>query len=260
MKARLLFLGTGTSVGIPVIGCRCKVCSSKNPKNKRFRTGAAIIFDDGKTILLDATVDFRAQALKFNLERVDIVLLTHHHADHIFGLDELRIYNYYQKSEIPTYIPKYSYREVKRVFSYSFRMRGIGGGVPMMKFIKQDTNPIAFNGINIQPIPIYHGETKIFGYRIGKMAYLTDVSSIPERSLAQLGDLDILVLSMLRYNRHSTHLSYDEAVELAGRIGAKKTYFTHMSHAFDHNKLNKTLPDSMEPAYDGLVLEFEVDK
>ncbi|MBN2135669.1 MAG: MBL fold metallo-hydrolase [Acidobacteria bacterium] len=260
MKARLLFLGTGTSVGIPVIGCRCKVCSSKDQKNKRFRTGAAVIFDNGQTTLLDATVDFRAQALKFNLERVDIVLLTHHHADHIFGLDELRIYNYYQDSAIPIYIPKYSYNEVRKVFSYSFRMRGVGGGVPIMKFIKQGTNPIAFNGTNIQPVTLYHGETKIFGYRIGKMAYLTDVSAIPESSLAQLGNLDILVLSMLRYRRHSTHLSYDEAVELAERIGAKKTYFTHMSHAFDHNKLKKTLPGTMEPAYDGLMLEFEVNE
>jgi len=259
MKARLKLTGTGTSVGIPVIGCGCDVCRSKDPKDKRLRTGGLVLFEDGKAFLIDAPTDFREQALRYTIKRVDGVLLTHHHADHIFGLDELRIYNHYQKSNIPIFVPKWSFSEVKRVYKYTFKKHHLGGGIPKLEFVRLKPKPFIVEGIKVTPIPIFHGKAKIFGYRIGNMAYITDISSLPEKSFPLLSKLDVLVLSMLRPKPHPTHLTVKQAVELAERINAKNTYFTHISHFISHAKLHKELPSNLHLAHDGLEINFEVE-
>jgi phosphoribosyl 1,2-cyclic phosphate phosphodiesterase len=258
MKAVVKFFGTGTSIGTPMIGCNCGTCQSDNPKNHRCRAGAAIYLENGKVILLDAPVDLRAQALKYKLSRVDAVLITHHHADHIFGLDELRVYNYHQKDEIPVFIPKNSYREMKRIFNYIFKFRKKNAGIPGLNFIKIDSKRFEIVGVKIIPIVVNHGDLRIFGYRIGDMAYLTDVSGIPSSSMKHLADLKVLILSALRYEPHIKHLSIDQAVDLANQIKAKKTFLTHMSHTVEYNRLADELPIGITPAYDGLEIDFEV--
>jgi phosphoribosyl 1,2-cyclic phosphate phosphodiesterase len=258
MEAKFLFLGTGTSIGTPMIGCGCKVCKSENPRNKRLRCSAVIMLENGLNVLIDASTDLRQQALKHNISRLDAVLLTHHHADHIFGLDDLRVYNYYQHQSIPVYTPKRSMADVKKVYSYAFTDQLPKGGIPRMELIPVWSEPFEINGINIVPVPVNHGEIKILGYRVGNLAYLTDVSAIPEKSLKLLRGLRVLVLSALRYKPHPKHLNVEQAMETAKLIGAERTYFTHISHWVEHDEMEKTLPDWMKPAYDGLIAEFNI--
>ena len=258
MKAKFHFLGTGTSIGTPMIGCSCKVCKSENPRNKRLRCSAVIVFENGLNILIDASTDLRQQALHHNINRLDAVLLTHHHADHIFGLDDLRVYNYHQNESIPVYTPKKSLAEVKKVYSYAFTSQPPKGGFLRMELIPVWSESFEIKGINIVPVPVNHGEIKILGYRIGNLAYLTDVSAIPEKSLKLLRELGILILSALRYKPHPKHLNVDQAVETAKRIGAERTYFTHISHWVEHTEMEKVLPEGMKPAYDGLITEFDL--
>ena len=258
MNAELLFTGTGTSFGTPIIGCECEVCSSENPKNRRLRSGAAIFIANGNTILLDVPTDFRAQALRFGIKRVDAALITHHHADHVFGLDDLRIYSYYQ-GEVVIFIPEFSWDEMRRIFSYTFKENAVSDRTCSIRPEKITGARFRYGGVEIQPVPVVHGAMEIYGYRIGNMAYLTDVSGIPERSFEMLQDLDLLILSALRYKPHKKHFSIDQAVEAAGKIGAKRTYLTHISHRVEHNGLKDELPPGIEPAWDGLRLEFDAE-
>jgi phosphoribosyl 1,2-cyclic phosphate phosphodiesterase len=245
MQAKFLFLGTGTSIGTPMIGCSCKVCKSENSRNKRLRCSSVIMLENGLNILIDASTDLRQQALRYNINRLDAVLLTHHHADHIFGLDDLRVYNYLQNRSIQVYTPKKSLAEIKKVYSYAFSIQSSKGGFPRMELIPVWSEPFDVKGINIVPVPVNHGEIKILGYRIGNLAYLTDVSAIPEKSLRLLRGLSTLVLSALRYKPHPKHLSVDQAVEMATRIGADRTYFTHISHWVEHNEMEEAMPEGI---------------
>lgn len=258
MRAKILFLGTGTSIGTPMIGCGCKVCKSDNPKNNRLRCSAAVILEDAFNILMDASTDLRQQALRYEIKKIDAVLLTHHHADHIFGLDDLRVYNYLHNRSIPVFTPKKSIAEIKRVYRYAFDGRQSRNGVPRMELVPVWADPFAIGHIKVIPVPLVHGEIKILGYRIGDLAYLTDVSGIPVKSMKLLDGLKILVLSALRYKPHPKHLTVDQAVETAKRIGAERTYFTHISHFVEHEEMERMLPDGMKPAYDGLTTEFEI--
>ena len=254
---RVTFLGTGTSTGVPVIGCTCATCRSTDLKDKRRRPSIYIQFDEGPSVLVDASPDLRDQALEYRIERVDLILLTHSHADHVLGLDDVRIDKFRQRGAIPCQGDKRTLSDVRRMFAYVFDPgTPKGGGIPQLNLFPI-TGPFSFSQRTFIPVPLKHGTLPILGYRIGAFAYLTDCSEIPESSLAQLDQLDVLVLDALRRRRHSTHFSLDEAVEMAVRIGARQTYFTHMTHDLLHADTCNSLPPDMTLAYDGLVVDVD---
>lgn len=250
------FLGTGTSTGVPVIGCDCEVCHSSDRRDRRWRPSVQIKLEDGLSVLIDASPDLRAQALEFSLDRVDCILLTHSHADHVLGLDDVRIYNFRQGAEITCYGNSRTLTDVRRMFSYVFDPKTPqGGGLPQLSLCPVN-GPFSLNGSRVVPVPLRHGALPIFGYRIGAFAYLTDCNEIPEASWPLLGDLDVLVLDALRRRPHSTHFNIDQAVQAAQKIRAKNTYFTHMTHDVSHAETCSLLPSGISLAYDGLVLKI----
>lgn len=206
-------------------------------------------------ILIDTSTDLRAQMLRFPFERIDAVIYTHAHADHIFGLDELRRFNYLQKEIIPIYAAPPTMRLLERVFSYAFNDGPLRPGIPNICGYTIE-GPFRYDSVEIIPIPIWHGSDKILGFRVGPFAYCSDVNGIPEESYPLLKDLDVLVLTALRERQHPKHYSLSEAVETARTVGARKTYFTHISHILDHDRHGKQLPPGMAFAYDGLTLEI----
>lgn len=255
----ITLLGTGTSVGVPVATCTCETCISNNPKDKRLRT-SALIAVNGLTILVDCGPDFRQQALTFHIQQIDALLVTHHHSDHVCGLDDLRPYFFYNPTEMPCFSNAESKRALKRMFPYIFENRNYPGVAPLNLFAKE--KPFTVQGrypenqhlsIQVTPIPIFHGQMEILGYRIGNFAYLTDVSNIPESSFELLKDLDVLILDALRQETHHSHFSIGEAIAAAQRIDAKQTYFTHITHTVLHERESATLPDRIALGYDGLT-------
>ena len=252
MKLRIL--GSATSIGVPVIGCDCPVCTSSDPHNFRTRTSATFEHD-GRVLLIDASTDFRMQALRHKLERVDAVLLTHAHADHVGGLDDLRGFNFLQREVIPVHAGARTLREVRLRFAYIFEETQVGGGKPMIDLVPID-GPFKAADFHVTPVPLFHGELKILGFRVGRAAYCTDVSEIPEESFPLLEDLDVLVIDALRHKRHPTHFNLEQALEAIERIRPRRAVLTHLTHVFDHAALAAELPDFVEPAYDGLVIEL----
>ena len=214
-------------------------------------------FDDGTTVLVDASPDLRAQALRYALDRVDLILLTHSHADHVLGLDDVRIYNLLQRSAIPCHGDARTLADVRRMFAYVFDPRTPkGGGLPRLGLCPVG-GPFTFAQSVFVPVPLRHGSLPILGYRVGAFAYLTDCSEIPESSWSQLTGLDVLVLDALRHRKHSTHFNLYEAVAAARRIGAARTFFTHMTHDLPHAATCASLPDGVTLAYDGLELSVD---
>jgi phosphoribosyl 1,2-cyclic phosphate phosphodiesterase len=250
---RVTMLGSGTSTGVPVIGCPCAVCRSDNPKNRRMRPGLKLELETG-VVLVDTPTDLREQALRFGLPRLDAVLFTHAHADHIFGLDDIRIFNFRQGRAIPCYGSEATLAAIRRTFAYVFEAGQEGGGKPQLDLLPVRA-PFELLGESVVPVPVWHGEMEVFGYRLGRFAYVTDCNVIPETSYALLEGVEILILDALRYRPHSTHFSVDEAVEAAGRIGARRTILTHFSHDVDHGAPAVQLPAGVELGYDGLVFE-----
>lgn len=248
-------LGSGTSSGVPVIGCDCAVCTSTDPRNRRTRAGILLELPAGN-IVLDTSPDFREQALAVRLRRVDAVLYTHPHADHVFGLDDLRIFNFLQRASIPCFGSAATMERLRQVFAYVFDDSPEGGGKPKLDF-RAVREPFPLLRETVTPVPVMHGEMEVFGYRLGRFACVTDVSYIPESSFALLEGLDLLVLSALRYRAHPTHFSLDEAIEAAQRIGAKRTLFTHIAHDVDHARAEAELPPGIEIGHDGLVVELD---
>lgn len=251
-------LGTGTSTGVPVIGCSCRTCTSDDPRDRRFRC-SCLVDVDGIRILIDAGPDFRMQALEFDVPDVDAVLVTHHHFDHVAGLDDLRPFLFGGRPRIPVYAMPSSAAVLASMFSYIFR-DGSYPGVARLE-LREIRGPFNVHAresealASVRPIPAVHGTLDVLGFRIGAFAYLTDVSDIPEASLELLDDLDVLVLDALRERPHPMHLTLDQAQEYARRIGARRTVFTHMAHDLLHAESNEKLPDGMELGYDGLVFE-----
>ncbi len=251
---QITFLGTGTSHGVPVIGCECPVCTSNNGKDKRTRS-SILVETEGKSLLIDTANEFRLQALQEGIKKIDAVLYTHCHADHVFGFDDLRIFSQRSGKSIPIYGNPTTIDEIYQVFSYVFRKTQKGGGKPQVNPIKVEGG-FAVEGVDVLPIPIYHGVLPIYGYRIGRMAYITDCSQLPRESKALLQDLDLLILGVIRYQPHSTHFHVDAAIGLVSELLPKRTYFTHISHYLAHEDVNARLPRGIELAYDGLKMKI----
>lgn len=255
-SARVTFLGTGTSHGVPMIGCRCAVCRSGDPHDRRSRPSIHIAVQDGPAILVDTATDLRAQALANDITRVDAVLFTHAHADHVMGLDEVRRFNVLSGRRIPMYADARTGAELRRIFAYAFDPPAFqGGGIPEVSLQPID-GPLTVQGLDIVPVPVMHGPTPVLGFRVGRFAYLTDCNAIPEPSFPLLEGLDVLVLDALRHKPHSTHFSLSEAVATATRIGARQTFFTHICHDLSHAATNATLPAGMALAFDGQTIDL----
>lgn len=253
---RVTFLGTGTSHGVPMIGCDCDVCQSADTRDKRLRSSIYIEGDDGCALLVDTTPDLRTQALRAGIRRVDAVLFTHSHADHVMGLDEVRRFNMLSGRPMPLYGTRGTLDDLRRTFSYVFSAKAPrGGGVPDLRLWPFE-GPCCFGVTEVCPIPVQHGAALVLGFRLGAFAYLTDCNGIPAASLAQLQGLDVLVLDALRHRPHPTHFSLDEAVAMAYRIGARQTYFTHIAHELGHAATCAALPAGMSLACDGLVVDL----
>ncbi len=253
-SVEIVILGSGTSHGVPMIGCDCAVCRSNDRRDQRTRPSIYVRAGE-QHFLVDAAPELRLQCLANNINRLDAVLFTHHHADHVMGLDDLRRFNWIMKRAIPCYGTQRTLSALKRMFSYAFDPRPDSPhSSPQLELHLIDSQPFAIGGETIVPVPLMHGPMPVLGFRFGRFAYCTDCNVIPEESLALLRDLDVLVLDALRNTPHPTHFTLIQAIEVARMIGAKRTYFTHMTHQLGHEATSQRLPDTVELAYDGLRL------
>jgi phosphoribosyl 1,2-cyclic phosphate phosphodiesterase len=258
LHMKLTFLGTGTSVGVPVIGCDCAVCRSDDPKNNRLRT-SVFVQAGGVKLVVDTPPDFRQQVLRYGVDRVDAVLFTHSHADHMFGLDDIRRFNTMQgHTVIPAYAGKDVLPDLKRVFSYVLQAKPEGVFRPLIDF-KELGAELNIGDVRITPLPVVHGSCQTLGFRFdcgGKsLGYVPDCHEIPEETLELLGGLDVMILDALRHKPHKTHLTVADSVELLKQIGAGRSYIVHMCHDLDHDETQARLPEGVYVSYDGLELE-----
>ncbi|MDD5521655.1 MAG: MBL fold metallo-hydrolase [Kiritimatiellae bacterium] len=255
---KVIFLGTGTSVGIPVIGCNCPVCISNNPKNRRRRT-SLYLQAAGLHIVVDTTPDFREQVLQFKIPRVDAVLFTHSHADHIFGFDDIRRFNTIQDSIIPAYADADTTADLKRVFSYIKLEKTPGVYRPRIDF-KVINGPFDVNGLHIESFRVIHDPKTTLGFVFESegrsLGYFPDCHEMPDDIVGKLKGLDVMILDALRHKPHKTHLTVEDSVGLLQRIGAKQSYIIHMCHDLDHDETQKILPEPIKISYDGLTLEW----
>jgi len=251
----LTFLGTGTSVGVPVIGCDCAVCTSDRPQDKRFRS--SVLFRAGdQTLLVDSGPDLRMQALREGLRKIDAVLYTHAHADHILGIDDLRQFNWISKRRIPIYAPAQTMETIRTTFPYVFQTERGPATCPDIAPCSIDDAPFEIGGETIIPLPAQHGPYPVTGYRIRDFAYLTDVNFLPDETREKMRGLEFLILGALKEGPHTTHFSVEEAIVEAQKIGAKKTALIHMTHSVLHAELEPRLPEGIVLAYDGMVLDW----
>jgi len=235
-----------------MIGCNCPVCTSDNPRNNRLRASVLVETSD-TSILIDTTPELRIQALREGIKHVDAVLLTHAHADHLFGLDDVRRFNDIAGKSMPVYALEETLRTVRKVFEYVFIPTQIGGSKPSLE-LYEISGRFSVNGVDVVPVPVLHGKLNVLGYRIGGFAYVTDVSCIPESSMDLLKGLDVLVLGVLRPMPHETHFSLPEGLAVVEELKPGAAYFTHIAHRLEHEKTNASLPDNVRLAYDGLQI------
>lgn len=265
MEATLTFLGSGTSMGIPTLGCACTVCTSAvsaegNPKNRRTRPSVLIQYE-GRNVLIDTGPDFHAQAIRERLTCVDAVLYTHGHADHILGMDDLRPLTFRHTSPIPLYADEPTATTIERVFDYTFRDVNRYPTSARVMLHRLSDGPgvwVDLFGARFDRIPVLHGHETISGYRFGSAAYLTDISEVPDDSVPLLADLDVLVIDALRRQPHPTHSSLENSIALVEKLKPRRAFFTHMSHDLDHDATNAVLPPHIRLAYDGLQLTFQI--
>jgi len=251
---KLTFLGTGTSTGVPSIACDCETCLSDDPRDKRLRT-SILIEHAGKAILVDTSSDFRQQALRANISRLDAVLITHCHVDHVFGLDDIRPLNF-RYGAMPIFANEIPWIDLRRIFQYIFKPTHFGGGLPqLIPHTVYNKAPFCIGDIEITPLEVIHGKLPVIAYRFNDFAYATDLSFISEETIAGLQGLDVLVLDCVRLKPHSTHLGLNEALAYAERINAKQTYLTHLNHDVLYSRDARLLPDGVQFAVDGLVIE-----
>lgn len=254
VAGQLVFLGTGTSVGVPAIGCGCDVCRSTDPRNNRLRCSLVLGLPSGN-LLIDTTPDLRSQLLREDIGLIHSVLFTHDHADHVFGLDDVRLFPYYLGHDLPLYCEQQVEQRIRKSFDYAFTPQARSyhaGGVPHLDIRPITTDPFELLGVRFTPIRLRHGRFEVLGFRFGNIAYCTDTNDIPPESWPLLEGLDVLILDALRERPHPTHFSLQESIAVAQRAGAKQTLFTHMSHELEHEATNRMLPPGMELAYDGM--------
>ena len=251
---KITVLGSGTSVGVPTVGCHCPVCSSTDPRDKRLRPSVLLTYA-GQNVVIDTTPDFRAQMLRARVDRLDAVIYTHGHADHVMGLDDVRPFNFRKPEAIPVYGSPQALDSVRRAFSYIFDVRERSTYIPKIELHELDGAPFDVYGVRFTPIPIVHGKLPVFGFRFGDAAYLTDHSAIPESSMEMLRGLDVLFLDALRHRPHPTHSTVEQSLATVAELKPKRAYFTHISHDLAHEETGRTLPSGVAIAYDGLEIE-----
>jgi len=256
MKATLTVLGSGTSMGVPTIGCDCAVCHSTDPHDRRTRPSIMIEYD-WRLVLIDTTPDFREQAIREQIQHVDAVLYTHTHADHILGIDDLRPLSFHRPGKIPLYARPEAGEFLRSMFRYIFDADYKFGGIARVE-LKNIDGPIELFGARFEPITIIHGETEIYGFRFGSAAYLTDFSDVPESSMKRLHGLDVLFLDALRHKPHPTHSTVENSLRIVNELQPKRAFFTHICHDLPHEATNASLPPNVRLSYDGIKLEFEI--
>jgi phosphoribosyl 1,2-cyclic phosphate phosphodiesterase len=260
MEATLTFLGTGTSMGVPTLGCDCAVCTSTDPHNRRTRPSIRLAYND-HIVLIDTGPDFHAQALREGIRRVDAVLYTHGHADHVMGFDDLRPLSFHAVGDLPVYADEPTANNIERIFEYTFRKEDRYPTSARVKIHRIDPMPgagIDLFGACFQRIPVTHGRQEITGYRFGAAAYLTDMSDIPEVSLPLLQNLDVLIVDALRHDPHPSHSHLEKSIAIVEQLKPRRAFFTHMSHDLDHDTTNAKLPTHIRLAYDGQQIKFEI--
>lgn len=254
MDGSFLFLGTGASAGVPVIGCQCAVCLSPSPKNKRLRPSGWVRVKD-RSLLIDIGPDFRTQALRYQIDQIEGLLLTHTHYDHIAGIDEVRVFNVRQKKALPCLLSRESFEELRRRYDYFFREEGLSAKFDFSP-LEAEAGEEEFLGLKIGYCSFSQGGMKITGYRLGELAYISDIQKYEESIFSSLEGVRLLILSALRPEPSPFHLSFEQAIHFAKRVGAEQTWLTHLGHFFDHDALCQKLPQGMHVAYDGLKLDF----
>lgn len=258
LRGQMILLGTGTSHGVPVIGCRCAVCQSSDPRNRRTRSSAVVGLPEGN-LLIDSSPELRLQLLREGVERIHAVVYTHEHADHLFGLDDLRIFPQYLGHDLPVFCTERVESRIRKAFDYAFDPRMLAfpaGGLPKLCFHRIDDEPLEVLGAEVRPLRLRHGPYDVRGFRIGDVAYCTDTNGIPTESVARLTGLRVLVLGALRRQPHPTHFSLDEALAAVAQLQPDRALFTHISHDLDHASIGAALPAGVELAYDGLRFEI----
>lgn len=252
---RVTFLGTGTSQGVPVIGCECEVCRSLDYRDKRLRSSVHISVN-GKSLVIDSGPDFRQQMLRERIKKLDAILLTHSHKDHIAGLDDVRAYNFSQQMDMPVYGTASSLRQLEVEFYYAFEKNKYPG-TPQLKLTEITEEPFAINNVTVVPLPVLHFRLPVLGFRIQDFSYITDANQIPEETYERLRGTKVMVINALQREKHISHFNLEEALTAANRISADQTYFIHVSHKLGQHKLvEKELPKSVALAYDGLTIEI----
>jgi phosphoribosyl 1,2-cyclic phosphate phosphodiesterase len=251
---KLTVLGSGTSVGVPTIGCHCDVCTSTDPRDQRLRPSVWIEYR-GRSVLIDTTPDLRAQVLRAGIERIDAILFTHSHADHIMGLDDVRPFNFRQKGPIPVFGPEEHLQIIRNCFFYIFSDQPTESSRPRLEMHSLDGTGFDLFDLPCQPILLHHGRGRVFGYRFGKLAYLTDHSDIPSESAEHLRGLDVLFLDALRHKPHPTHTTVERALKHVDELAPMRAFFTHIGHDLPHERTEQLLPPHVRLAYDGLQIE-----
>ena len=257
---KLTFLGTGTSTGVPVIGCDCEVCQSTDPKDCRLRSSALIETSDGTTILIDAGPDFRQQILRQGAKRIDAILLTHEHYDHVGGLDDVRGLNYSMRTDAEIYAQDRVLKAIRHNLYYAFSQKRYPGA-PSISLHSIFEQPFKAAGVKVCPLPVLHDKLPIIGFRIGKLAYVTDASIVPHDTIFAMSGVDVLVINALGPNTHHSHMNLEQAIRVAREVGARQTFFTHISHKMGlYAWRTPSLPPNMSLAYDGLTVNVAEER